>query len=187
MPILAREVDLYPESLLNHVDAGNENNAGWWAIYTLSRREKEAMRRFESLEIPFYGPLITKRGRSPAGRVREAYIPLFSNYVFIYGDEYARSRALTTNCVSRALPVPDEAALIRDLRQIYRLIQAGEPLTPELQLEAGVRVRICSGSLCGMEGTVIKRAGTARILVAVDFLKQGASLLLEDLQVERLD
>jgi hypothetical protein len=44
-----------------------------------------------------------------------------------------------------------------------------------------------SGALLGLEGTVIKRRGTERLLVIVQFLQQGASVELEDYQVERID
>ena len=38
--------------------------------------------------------------------------------------------------------------------------------------------------MAGMEGTVIKRRGVDRLLVVVKFLQQGASVQLEDFQVE---
>jgi transcriptional antiterminator RfaH len=77
--------------------------------------------------------------------------------------------------------------LTRDLRRVHQLIEAGAPLTPEARLEAGARVRVRSGPLAGIEGVVIKRAGVARLQIAVNFLQQGASLQLEDHEVERLD
>ncbi len=184
MPILAREIDIYPEALLEQAELGQEEHTRWWLLYTLPRREKEAMRRFRGLDIPFYGPLIARRTQSPAGRVREAYLPLFSSYIFIYGGDHARHHAMTSNCVSRWLPVPDGARLTRDLQQVRRMIESGEPLTPEARLQAGARVRVRSGSLKGIEGTVIRRSGGARLLVAVNFLAKGASFLLGDFQVE---
>jgi hypothetical protein len=77
--------------------------------------------------------------------------------------------------------------LVEDLRQIRRLIEANVPLTPEARLEPGQRIRVSSGSLIGLEGTVIKRHGQQRLLVAVEFLQQGASVQIEDCGVERID
>jgi len=76
--------------------------------------------------------------------------------------------------------------LVCDLRQIHRLVQAGKPLTPESKLEPGMPVRIRSGPLTGTEGVVVKRRGGDRLLVAVRFLQQGASIQLEDFEVERM-
>jgi transcriptional antiterminator RfaH len=47
-------------------------------------------------------------------------------------------------------------------------------------------MRCGSGPLAGLEGTVIRRRGGERLVVAVRFLNQGASIELEDLDLERL-
>ena len=184
MPILAREPDIYPANLFEI--AGQEADPAfcWWALYTLSRREKELMRRLLALKVPFYCPIISKRNRSPAGRIRTSYVPLFHNYVFIHADQEQRYQAVSTGCVSRQLQVVDGAELAHDLRQIHGLVQAGVPLTVESRLQVGESVRVRSGPFRGYEGTVLRREGETRLLVAVNFLQQGASILLEDCQVE---
>jgi transcriptional antiterminator RfaH len=184
MPILPPEPDILPDGLLDDEPAGGDT--AWWAMYTLARREKELMRRLRGLDIPHYSPLVKRRSRSPGGRTRESYIPLFAGYVFVRGDQEQRQRALTTNCISRSLEVPDGAQLVHDLRQIRRLIEAGAPLTPEARIEPGRRVRVRSGPMVGLEGTVIKRRGRDWLVVAVEFLQQGASVMLEDFRVEAL-
>ena len=185
MPILPREPDVFPDELFD-LDDGQLGTGPWWALYTMARREKELMRRLRALSIPFYSPLIHKRTRSPGGRTRESYVPLFAGYVFVHGDEEQRQSALTTNCVSRCLSVPNGPELVHDLRQIRRLIELDAPLTVEARLEPGRRVRIRSGPMTGMEGTVVKRRGRDWLVVAVAFIQQGASVLLEDFQVEPL-
>ncbi len=182
MPILQREPDIYPDRLLDDP----EQPAPWWALYTLPRREKELMRRLRTFELPFYCPIIEQRKRSPQGRVRKSYVPLFGGYVFLRGGEEARYRALTTNCVSRCLEVPDGAKLVEDLAQIRRLIRADVSLTPESRIQPGARVRVRSGPMMGLEGVVVRRQNRERLLVAVRFLQQGASLLLDDFEVEKL-
>ena len=182
MPILSQECDLYPDNLLSSDFVATD--CRWWVLYTLSRREKELMRRLRSLEISFYGPVIANRGRSAGGRARTSYLPLFPNYVFAYTGEAGRYESLTTNCVSRCLEVTDQQGLHHDLAQIQRLIESGLPLKVEHRLEPGRRVRICSGMLAGQEGIVIRRRDEERLLVAVNFLQQGASILLDDIDVE---
>jgi transcriptional antiterminator RfaH len=76
--------------------------------------------------------------------------------------------------------------LEHDLRGIKRLIDIDKPLTPEARLEPGQLVRVRSGPLRGTEGTVVGRKGSQRLIVAVHFLNQGASIELEDVDVERL-
>lgn len=186
MPILPQEPDIYPESLFAPESLAATAAAPWWAVYTLPRREKELVRRLLGLGVHFYSPTIKKRSCSPGGRRRTSYVPLFPGYVFVSGGADERHQLMTTNCVSRCLEVPDGAELVRDLQQIHQLIRSEAPLTPESRIEAGARVRVRSGALAGMEGVVLRRHGAQRLLVVVRFLQQGASVQLEDFQVETL-
>lgn len=187
MPILARESDLYPEDLLDRPELGLEKGVTWWAMYCRARQEKQLMRRLRALDVPFYSPLLKKRFRSPSGRVRTSHVPLFASYVFIYGDVDRRYTAQSTGCVSRWLVPSDPEALTGDLRQIRRLIESGAPLTVEARLQPGARVRIRSGPFVDLEGVILRRAKETRLLVAVNFIQQGASVLLDDCQLERID
>lgn len=186
MPILPAEPDIYPEDLLDLAGA-EPDSSRWWALYTLSRREKDLMRRLRNQSVSHYAPMIKRRTRSAAGRVRTSYVPLFGGYVFMRGSDDDRQTALRTNCVSRCLKVDDPDQLISDLKKIHRLINADVPMTPESKIEPGMRIRVRSGPLVGMEGTVVRRRGSERLLVIVEFLQQGASVQLDDFQVEKID
>ena len=187
MPILAQQPDIYPSDLLDQpVDVAGSDRT-WWAIYTLARREKALMDRLFRAGIPFYSPLIKQKSHSPSGRRLVSWLPLFPAYVFLYGNEEHRYQALKSNCISRILPVVDSAPLVRDLRQIRRLIAADAPLTREARFQPGTRVRVRTGPLAGLEGLVIKRRGQDQLLVAVKFLQQGASVAIEDFLVEPID
>lgn len=158
----------------------------WWALYTLARFEKKLMRQLLEQEIPFFGPTIECRRRSPQGRVRVSYEPLFPNYVFIRGCHEARYRAVCTGSVSRWMPVPNPHALVTDLRQIRQLILTGAPLAPERRLVPGQKVRVKSGPFKGFEGTIVRREKEIRLMVYVRYMGQGASVVLDDCQVEAL-
>jgi len=186
MPILAAEPDLYPEGLFSDVEPIQPCTSEAWALYCLSNKEKALMRRLRALNIPHYGPLVAKRYRSPAGRLRTSYVPLFAGYVFLFGDEVQRYHAKCTGYISRCIEVSDAQQLTEDLGQIHRLIEMGAPLTAEERLVPGMLVRIRSGAFAGFEGTIIQRNKETRLMVAIDFLQQGASVLLDDCQVEYL-
>jgi transcriptional antiterminator RfaH len=114
-------------------------------------------------------------------------LPLFSSYVFVAANDQQRHQALGTNCIVRTLEVPDTKRLLFDLRQIQRLIELDAPLTIEAKIQPGQRVRVKSGTMIGLEGTVLKRRGKSMLVVSLAFLNQGASVLLEDFQLERID
>lgn len=184
MPLLPREPDIFPADILESWESTPESGARWAAFYTLARREKELARNLAAREIPFYAPLVRRRQKSPGGRTRESFVPLFPGYVFARVDDEQRRLALATNTVARWLPVVEESLLLDDLRSIKRLIDSDVPLTPEARLDSGRTVRVRSGPFLGLEGTVIERRGRQRLLVAVRFLNQGVSLELEDVELE---
>ena len=192
MPILPRQRDVFPAGLLDGGEsdpfgkAAAAEDARWIAFYTLARREKDLMRKLEAAHVPFYAPLIPRRLHTAGGRVRHSYVPLFPGYVFAPVDDEQRRDALATNTVARWLPIPDEELLVSDLRAIKRLIDSEHPLTPEARIEPGQFVRVKSGPLRGVEGIVLKRRGEQRLMVAVRFLNQGASIELEDVDLERI-
>ncbi|QDV26566.1 transcription termination/antitermination NusG family protein [Aureliella helgolandensis] len=181
MPILNREADIYPENLL---DSEVATCQPWWAMYTLSRHEKKLMRQLTKLNLPFYAPIIERRYRSPNGRKRVSYEPLFGNYVFVCGDELTRYKTVSTGSVSRVMPVPQPLELVTDLRQIRSLIATDSPLSPESRLEPGQRVRIRSGSFAGYEGVIVRRDKEVRLQVNVRFMEQGVSVVIEDFQAD---
>lgn len=191
MPILSAEITIFPDDLFANPTFAEEVSAEagkpcWWAIYTKSRQEKSLARQLLAHKLPFYLPLIPK-DRSVRGRRTRSYVPLFAGYVFLFGNEEDRTHALTTNRISRTLPIADQAGLYRDLRQVCHLIATDAPLTIERRLMPGRRVRVKSGAMMGLEGTVISRRGDCRLLLAVNFLQQGASVAIDDFMLEPLD
>ncbi len=197
MPILAQQPSLYPPELLNDTSADPaiviadqtsededvECSRFWWVVYTRSRQEKSLARKLFAQQVPFYLPLVPHE-HNYQGRDVKSHVPLFSNYIFMFGTEDERITALKTNCVSRMLQVEDHQRLVGDLLNIQQLIESGAPMTVEQRLQPGRKVRIKSGPMKGLEGAVIERRGQKRLLVAVNYLQQGVSLAIEDFKVE---
>lgn len=182
MPILHAEPAIFPEDLWEQVVHPPEDHR-WWAIYTKARQEKAFARQMLAMEIPFFLPLVP-RDHLIRGRRIQSSSPLFAGYVFLFGTDAQRVQGLTTNRVSRVLPVPDQRQLVDDLTNLHTLIQSGTPLAAETGLEEGRRVRITGGPLRGIEGTVVTRRGQTRLLVSITFLQRGASVEIDDLLVE---
>jgi transcription antitermination factor NusG len=183
MPILKSEPDCFPEDLLSQP----VSDQTWWACYTRSRQEKMLMRNLRGSDIAYYAPIIPRRYKSPGGRVRQSYLPLFANYVFVRGDEMARYQAVCSGCVSRTIAVADPIQLVEDLAQIQKLVLTGAPLAPEARIETGDFVRIKSGRFAGFEGRVIRRHQQTLLIVEVRFMNQGASVALDDCQFDLLE
>jgi transcriptional antiterminator RfaH len=184
MPILPVEPCQFPDELL-HEPSIDGPPRQWYAVYTRARQEKALARELWRWQIPFYLPLVP-RNLLIRGRPVQSHVPLFVGYLFLFGTNDERVRALSTNRISQVLTIPDPQQLKHDLRQVQRLIEADAPLTVESRLAPGQRVRIRSGSLLGLEGVVESRRGTCRLVVAVNFLQQGVSIEVDDFLVEPL-
>jgi transcriptional antiterminator RfaH len=181
MPILDLEPSVYPKCLFETPDllAGS-----WWVLHTKARQEKTLCRHLLAAQKSFYCPMIPHQYRSPNGRRRVSHLPLFTSYVFLRGDEYDRSWTLSTGTLCQALPVTQPAEFVQELSQIHQLIELGQPLTAEERLQPGQRVRIKSGPLTGLTGTILQRREGRRLLVMVNFIQRGASIEIGDFELE---
>jgi transcription antitermination factor NusG len=186
MPLLSQEPDLYPEHLLSLAETGEDTERVWRVLHTRPRQEKSLVRHLHRAQIPYYLPLVARRWRL-RGRTMTSHLPLFPSYVFLFGDRQERVSALSTNRIVRSLEVPDQAVLWQDLRQIHRLIAAGLPITPESRLTAGMMVEITSGPLAGLRGRILRNASGQRFVVQIDFIQRGASVVLDDFTLAKLD
>jgi transcriptional antiterminator RfaH len=183
MPILPLEPFIYPDNLLTGPDEGTSGPGQWWVLHTRPRAEKALARKFLSRGLSFFLPLHERQLRV-RGRLKSSYLPLFTSYLFLHGDDQARIHALETNQVVQTLPVPDQKRLRFDLVHVYHLICTGAPLTPEDRLLPGTPVKVSRGPLAGLEGKIIRQAKNLRVFVEVQFLQRGVSVEIESWMLE---
>jgi transcriptional antiterminator RfaH len=186
MPILPAEPDLHPEDLWERGRFADPNER-WWCLHTKPRQEKAVARELRVRNVSYYLPQVVKVDRTPQGRRIRSNVPLFTGYLFLLGDERARYEALRTNRLAQVLEVYDQDTLIGDLRQIHQMMASGLTVLPEPTMPVGSRVRVKTGPLVGIVGTVIRRGKRDEFVAVVQFLGRGATVALEDWQVERID
>jgi transcriptional antiterminator RfaH len=186
MPILPAEPDLYPDNLWQDGELRISPGWQWWCLHTKPRQEKAAARDLRRRQIRYYLPQVVREDRTPQGRKTRSIVPLFTSYLFLLGDARARLEALKGNRLVNVLEVADQEGLTRDLRQIHQMLSSGLLVTPEPTIPVGAKVRIDSGPLMGIEGVVIRRGKRDQFVASVEFLGRGATVNLEDWQVERI-
>src|SRR5262245_4742909 len=156
MPLLPLEPYLFPADLFEQPARAPDDPERWWVLHSRPRAEKTLARQLLARSLPFFLPLYHRQWVS-RGRRQSSYLPLFTSYVFLRGDDATRVTALTTNLVAYVLPVADQTRLYADLTRVHRLMQSGSPLAPEDRLEPGTRVEITAGPLAGLEGKILRR------------------------------
>jgi len=158
----------------------------WWVARVRPRQEKalawDLLRASVSYFLPMYEAVRRSRQRS-----WKTKLPLFAGYLFFRGQENQRLGALKTGRVADLLAVHDQQQLVRELTAIQRLIESGIGVDPYPALRRGVRCRIRSGPLQGIEGKVAQRRARSRFVVEVGILGQGAAVTIDGSLLEPVD
>jgi len=149
----------------------------WYAVFTLPQNEKSASRQLDLREIESFLPTYeTIRIWKNRQRVKTT-LPLFPTYLFVHIHDGERVRVLQTPGVLHivgngkthvALPDSDVEFLRTGLQ--------GQTVEPFQELVVGQLVRIRSGAMQGIEGTLVKRKSGFRFVLSVELINQHASV-----------
>jgi transcriptional antiterminator RfaH len=185
MPILPPEPALYPDDLFS-LDCPAAAGASWSVLHSKPRQEKRLLSDLRERRLPCYLPLVERR-LVIRGRPVSSFVPLFEGYVFLLARGDDRLPALATRRVVRTLRVADQQQLWQDLRQVHRLIASGAPLTAQAGLAPGALVEIRCGPLAGLRGRILRTANGCRFIVQVNFIQQGASVVVDEANLAPLE
>lgn len=151
----------------------------WHALHTRSRHEKTAARLLAQRGVERFLPLMRVLSRW-ADRKKWVEKPLFPGYLFVHINEVQIPTVRGTPGVVRLLgPEPNRPSVVADaeLDNIRRLMASQVRVDPCPYLEPGQLVRITSGPLRGVEGTLIRKSRRCLLVISVDLL--GRSVMAE--------
>jgi transcription termination/antitermination protein NusG len=163
---------------------GLPNLANWYAVYTQPRHEKKVAQQLAMRSVEAYLPLYESIRRWKDRRTK-LNLPLFPGYVFVRMVLQQRLKVLEVPSVVQIVgnnghpsALPDE-----DIERLRGSL-ANRKMEPHPYLAMGKRVRIRSGPLAGLEGTVLRRKGQIRIVISIDAIQRSVVMELEtaDLQ-----
>ena len=97
---------------------------------------------------------------------------------------HQRQKVYQSDYVANLLDVPDQETFAQQLADILRALETGLEVRLAPQISAGSRVRIKSGPLRGLEGSVEQRAGTTLVLLRLDFISQAAAVKIDATELE---
>lgn len=155
----------------------------WLVCHTRPRCEKKFAALMAAEQFEHYLALVTsvRRYRQQTKRFTK---PLFPGYVFARVPAEKKSRIYQQDLLARAIPVPDEAAFLRQLAEVKAIIASGFELSLLPLLTKGRRVKVTGGPLHGLEGFVNDPRNPDGIVISVDVLQQG---LLVRVPVDHLE
>jgi len=119
-----------------------------------------------------YLPLI-ESVRRYAKETKRFTKPLFPGYVFASVPTTLKARIYQQDLLARAIPVDDEALLLRQLGEVRTLVSSGFTLSLYPMIKRGARAKVIGGPLRGLEGIIDDPANPNGIVICVDVLQKG--------------
>lgn len=164
-------------SILELTAAEYSKNKTWMIIHTKSRREKKIAQYCNSTDIKYYLPLETRIKIYGRKKVQTT-LPLFPGYLFCIADEKERYQLLLTHHIANILKVSNQLELLNDIKKIFIAESANYSLSPcELHIE-GIKVRIRTGPMSGIEGIVSRMKGKDCIVLNVNIINRATAVYL---------
>ena len=164
-------------NLLELTASEYSENKSWMIIHTKSRREKKIAQYCNSMDIKYYLPLETRTKIYGRKKVQTT-LPLFPGYLFCFADEKARYQLLLTHHIANILKVSNHLELLKDINKIFIAESADYSLSPcELHIE-GIKARIKTGPLSGIEGIVSRLKGKDCIVLNVNLINRATAVYL---------
>ena len=147
----------------------------WFVAHTRPRREKKVVeycqRHGVAVTLPCYDLAHNYRGKTVVFRK-----PLFPGYVFLQLAPTQKDSLRQSDHVANLLEVFDQETFYQQLKDILLALEADLEVRLAPAIGEGMRVRIKSGPLQGIEGWVEQRYGMTTVLLRLDFINQAAAV-----------
>lgn len=146
----------------------------WYALSVRHQHERQTERALRGQGWDTLVPTYRSQ-RQWSDRVKEIESPLFAGYVFCRFSLQDRARVEDTPGVAQIVKFNGQAAALedREIEEIQTMIASGSRLSPWPYLRAGDRVQVVRGPLRGLEGTLLRDGGEARLVVSVEMLQRS--------------
>lgn len=157
----------------------------WYAAHTRSRHEKKIAEQLAGKGIEFFLPLYETQSRWK-DRLARVELPLFPGYLFVQLALRDKLKVLEVPGVVRLIsfgghPAPLDDSEINILRQgLTKTLKA----EPHPYLKAGNRVRVKTGALAGLEGVLLRKKDSLRLIISVDLIMRSIAVEVAMADVE---
>lgn len=160
----------------------------WYAVKTRYKCEKQVQRHLELKAIECYLPLL-KRTRKYRRKVKRYEVPLINCYVFVRIDLKDRAEVLSNYNVidflrigSDIIPVCEEEISI-----MKRVVgELDEVEIGPWEWHEGDEVEVIAGSLTGLSGILLSRAGKHEFVVRLESLGYQLRMNIDESLLRRL-
>jgi len=165
----------------------NFRESSWYAIYTRHQHEKMVAQVLTSKGFETFLPLY-ETTHNWKDRTKALSLPLFPCYVFLKGGLERRLQIVTTPGMYGLVSSGGQPAAIPDIEieAIRRVVESGAPVEAHPYLKCGNWVRIKCGPLAGIQGILVRKKNTSRLVLSVEILGTAAAMEVAAFQVEAI-
>lgn len=160
----------------------------WFAVFTTPRHEKRVEEHFRVREIESFLPLCRMRRRWKDGSKGTVQIPLFPNYIFVRIQRNGRVPVLEVPGVLSIVGSGRESMSVPEsyIHCLQEGLQQGK-IEPHSYLATGMRVRIRSGVMAGMEGILLRKKNDFRVVLTLQMIMKSVKVEVELDEIEPVD
>jgi transcription antitermination factor NusG len=150
----------------------------WFVAHTRPRREKKlveyCLREGIAATLPCCNSVHKYRGKTVVFKK-----PLFPGYVFLKLEPEQKHSVRQNEHVANLLEVFDQETFSHQLGDILLAVETDLDIRLAPSIGEGMRVRIKSGPLQGLEGWVERRYGMTTVLLRLNFINEAAAVKID--------
>jgi transcription antitermination factor NusG len=168
---------------------GSEKPRQWYALYTYPRHEKSTAEWLGLHQIETFLPTYAVARRWKNRCTRLIQLPLFPRYLFARFSWVDRVQVLGSKSVVSIVSAGREPVALADSEiEALRIGLPQHKAEPHPYLRLGQRARIRSGALAGMEGVILRKKNSFRVVLTLEFIMQSVSVEVDgaDLELVRI-
>jgi transcription antitermination factor NusG len=163
--------------------------SNWFAVFTTPRHEKRVEQHLRLRNVESFLPLYRSPRKWRNGLKVVLELPLFPGYIFVRIRRSERVKvlevpgvvAIVGGAAGQMAKLPE--AEVEALRSGLHLRQA----EPHPLLTVGRRARIRSGALAGLEGIVVRKKNSFRVVLTMDLIMQSIVVEVDGEELEPVD
>lgn len=148
-------------------------NPQWFVLFVRSNQEKTTAHRLADQDVEYFLPC-SRSVRQWKDRRVTLDMPLFPGYVFVRLLFSQRARVLILPNVVSLIGSKTSPSIVseEEISWIRRGIEHGHAM-PHPHLTVGQRVKIVAGALSGMQGVLIRKQNSTRVVVCLDSISRA--------------
>jgi transcription antitermination factor NusG len=161
----------------NPQTAGPACDRRWFATFTLPQNEKSVLKQLDLRNVESFLPTYETVRVWKNRQRKKVTLPLFPTYLFVRIHRSERGKVLQCPGVLHIVGNHKEPLPLADAE--VELLRSGicrRKVEPYRDLVIGDKVRIKSGIMQGVQGTLVRRSSSLRFVLTIQMINQHAAI-----------